>query len=339
MNTLETLNLPRNSDSDEVVPLYVSDVIILQDQQFCQIVRLYNNQTVLIRILGTDKPKLVKTSEILINLSYISKKETLYNKKRQMRQSWDENERIEVFSRSGGTWCVGLIIRKFLLRADKRIAHPDMWFQVVYYSATQEKLRYKQLKFDSKHIQKVSDITSGSPFWGVLMDVYEPPATEQISIIPPTPIIGLPDFSRPNDDDDNLTMGGLLMKQHSVDNIHDTELLENAATESTNSKNKHSSSHLAPEPEETIYKQSSLAAEYDDAKSNQVDNDFPALFKQPSLEQGGSEENDAEEKEALTGEPIAMLGMIQRQNSETLPHELSPMMKEGDLLKNKHNIE
>lgn len=83
-----------------------------------------------------------------------------------------------------------------------------MWFQIVYYSATQEKLRYKQLKFDSKHIQKVSDITKDSPFWGVLMDVYEPPVSalkkllsfslcfyffkkEQTSIIP-TPIIGLP---------------------------------------------------------------------------------------------------------------------------------------------------
>lgn len=318
MNTLETLNLPRNSDSDEVVPLYVSDVIILQDQQFCQIVRLYNNQTVLIRILGTDKPKLVKTSEILINLSYISKKETLYNEKRQMRQSWDENERIEVFSRSGGTWCVGLIMRKFLLRADKRIAHPDMWFQIVYYSATQEKLRYKQLKFDSKHIQKVSDITKDSPFWRVLMDIYEPPK-EQISITH-TPIIGLPVLIRPNDDEENFQ---LLQKQNSVDAIHNEDILENVANEIT-ATNKKSSTHLAPEPEDSIYKQSSLAG----------DNDVPELFKQPSLEQGMNEEKDA-----LTGEPVAMLGMIQRQNSETLPHEISPMMEEEDLLKKKLNNE
>jgi len=319
MNTLETLNLPTNSDSDEVVPLYVSDVIILQDQQFCQIVRLYNNQTVLIRILGTDKPKLVKTSEILINLSYISKKETLYNEKRQMRQSWKENEKIEVFSRSGGTWCVGFIMRKFLLRADKRIAHPDMWFQIVYYSATQEKLRYKQLKFDSKHIQKVSEITENSPFWKLLDDLYEPQQVQiNAAILGSEELanMGLQKFARPEafagDEQEDGMPRILITKQNSVDHIHDDQLLENAV-EPKQDEN----THLFAEPTDALYKQSSLDIDGPDG-------DAPALFKQPSFDG-----NHGENIDPTTGEPVIMLGMIQRQNSETLPHELSPMMDDN----------
>jgi len=208
-------------------------------------------------------------------------------------------------------------MRKFLLRADKRIAHPDMWFQIVYYSATQEKLRYKQLKFDSKHIQKVSEITENSPFWNLLTDLYEP---QQVRKAPAVTLgseelanLGLQSLARQPEAFSDGDMGMpqiLITKQNSVDHIHDVQLLEDAVE---NQPKEHA--HLyAAEPTDALYKQSSVDIDGPDA-------DAPALFKQPSLDGHNEEAIDP-----TTGEPVNMLGMIQRQNSETLPHELSPMM-------------
>jgi len=150
--------------ADEKIPLVVADIIVSKEQQFCQVVRLFENQTVLVRLLGTDKPKLFRIADIILNLSVISQREKDYNSKRRSREKWRRGQKVEVWTKSSKQWCVGYVFKPFLLRSDQRIAHPDLWFQLVYYNPNGKKLQYKQLRFDSQNLQEVKDLEM-SIFW------------------------------------------------------------------------------------------------------------------------------------------------------------------------------
>merc|ERR1719476_237574 len=90
----------RLSSGGEKIPLQPSDIIIStmdrtigvssatsSSREFCQIVRLYANGTVLARVLGTDAPRLMKVSQIMVNLSYVGAKEQAYTDLRRTRES------------------------------------------------------------------------------------------------------------------------------------------------------------------------------------------------------------------------------------------------------------
>jgi len=167
-----------SQDNGEKIPLTPSDIIISamdrvlgvnssgsSSREFCQIVRLYANGTVLARVLGTDAPRLMKVSQIMVNLSYVGAKEQAYTDLRRTRESWRPGRPVEVYSRSLGLWCVGYVCKCIELRSDTRIAHGDLWFQLVYFNPESAKVCYKQVKFDKK--DNLADVNrlKKSPWW------------------------------------------------------------------------------------------------------------------------------------------------------------------------------
>jgi len=166
----------------ENIPLQPSDIIIssldpvlgvqgsVSNREFCQIVRLYANGTVLARVLGTDAPRLMKVSSIMVNLSFVGAKEKAYTELRRLREAWRPGKRVEVFSRSLNRWCVGYICKCIDLRSDARIAHGDLWFQLVYYDSENAKLCYKQVKFDKKDYLSEERRFKGSNLWEQFLD-------------------------------------------------------------------------------------------------------------------------------------------------------------------------
>lgn len=149
--------------NEEGVKLRVSDIIITQSQEFCQIVRCFANYSVLVRVLGSDKPTLLKTDKILINLSHLGVREKEYIIMRRRREACEPGYKVSVFSRTSGSWCPGYVLYKFNL-ASGRLAHGDLWFQIGYYCPYKCTIRYKQLKFDSKLLKEEKQ-TEGSPAW------------------------------------------------------------------------------------------------------------------------------------------------------------------------------
>lgn len=155
------------ADCGEKIPLQPSDIIISTldrvlvsstspSREFCQIVRLYANGTVLARVLGTDAPRLLKVSSIMVNLSFVGAKEQAYTELRRSREKWEPGKQVSVFSRGLDWWCPGYISQCIDLRSDARIAHGDLWFQVVYLDSQNSKLRYKQVKFDNQTLEDAS---------------------------------------------------------------------------------------------------------------------------------------------------------------------------------------
>jgi len=167
-----------SQDNGEKIPLTPSDIIISamdrvlgvnssgsSSREFCQIVRLYANGTVLARVLGTDAPRLMKVNQIMVNLSYVGAKEQAYTELRRTRENWRPGRQVEVYSRSLGSWCVGYVCKCIELRSDTRIAHGDLWFQLVYFNPESSKVCYKQVKFDKKdHLADLSRLKE-SPRW------------------------------------------------------------------------------------------------------------------------------------------------------------------------------
>jgi len=157
------------ADCGEKIPLQPSDIIIStldrvlgsgssSSREFCQIVRLYANGTVLARVLGTDAPRLMKVSSIMVNLSYVGAKEQAYTELRRTREKWEPGRPVAVFSRSLDVWCPGYICKCIDLRSDARIAHGDLWFQLVYLDVKHSELRYKQVKFDKETLADVEKL-------------------------------------------------------------------------------------------------------------------------------------------------------------------------------------
>lgn len=182
MNQAEETKVERldnvTADNGEKIPLTPSDIIISaidrvlgvnasgsSSREFCQIVRLYANGTVLARVLGTDAPRLMKVSNIMVNLSFVGAKEQAYTELRRTRESWRPGRPVEVFSRSLDCWCVGYVCKCIDLRSDTRIAHGDLWFQLVYLNPQSSKLCYKQVKFDKKDFLADVDGLKGSERW------------------------------------------------------------------------------------------------------------------------------------------------------------------------------
>lgn len=165
------------ASNGEKIPLQPSDIIIsaldrvlgvqsnTSSREFCQIVRLYANGTVLARVLGTDAPRLMKVSSIMVNLSFVGAKEQAYTELRRMREAWLPGRPVEVKSRSLDRWCVGYICKCIDLRSDTRIAHGDLWFQLVYFDPDNSKLCYKQVKFDKRDYLRDVDRLKESDQW------------------------------------------------------------------------------------------------------------------------------------------------------------------------------
>jgi len=162
----------------EKIPLQPSDIIIStmdrtlgvssassSSREFCQIVRLYANGTVLARVLGTDAPRLLKVSSIMVNLSFVGLKEQAYTSLRRTREDWRPGMRVEVFSRSLDCWCVGYICRCIELRSDARIAHGDLWFELAYFAQQISKVCYKQVKFDKKDFLRDNERLKEPELW------------------------------------------------------------------------------------------------------------------------------------------------------------------------------
>jgi len=166
------------SSGGEKIPLQPSDIIISTmertlgavssagtSREFCQIVRLYANGTVLARVLGTDAPRLLKVSSIMVNLSFVGLKEQAYTELRRTREKWKQGKPVEVYSRSYDCWCVGYICKCIELRSDTRIAHGDLWFSLVYFAPQVPKVCYKQIKFDKKDFLRDVDRLEESELW------------------------------------------------------------------------------------------------------------------------------------------------------------------------------
>jgi len=161
-----------NGLPNENILLNVNDVIItvVDGRDFCQILQLYSNSTLLTRILGTESPRLIKAKSILVNLSYIGRKEIAYLKLRRERETWVPGRPVEVFSVSQQNWCVGYVTKSIELRKDPRVVHGDAWFEVVYLSSG--RVRYKQIKFDHdallKDVTDLKDSEEWEPFHELL---------------------------------------------------------------------------------------------------------------------------------------------------------------------------
>jgi len=138
----------------------LGDVISGQGE-ILQVVK-FDHDSVIARELGGDVLRRIHGRDVEINLSQIGQKERVARQRRRLQYSWDEGTPIEVFS-SKGFWCCGKITHKFYLVERKHFAH-ELWFQIVFYNHRLERLRYKQLKYDSEKVRAPSELRY-SPFW------------------------------------------------------------------------------------------------------------------------------------------------------------------------------
>jgi len=148
------------NNQGKTIPLFLSDIVISHNARFCQVIQMYTNDTILVRHLGEQVAHRLHTSQIMINLSYVSPQEQDYTKMKNEREAWQPGRPVEVFSKSASNWCIGYIIKPLVVRSDERIAHGDVWFQVVYFIEKSGKVKYKQAKAD--HSDVLCDAKQGS---------------------------------------------------------------------------------------------------------------------------------------------------------------------------------
>jgi len=152
---------PENGILDTILGVKASET---PSPVFCQIVQLYENGKILARVLGTDASLVMKVNQVMVNLSFVGAKEQAHSELKRTRESWKPGRPVEVYSRSLKCWCVGYVCKCIELR-EKRVAHGDLWFQLVYFHPSCTKLCYKQVKFDeTAHLTDVSRY-KGSELW------------------------------------------------------------------------------------------------------------------------------------------------------------------------------